>query len=327
MHLDDIRNVLQHCYRLQVGSGPESSFRFGSFIGPKRKTLFANYPDAGANKRSEPGIGRKKKGKGKQREDVLQGLLQIDESMEVPTTDHIRNQDILPGVAGPSANRIPDVNGLVRIDMRQMVELKEMGYEAMGPVVNGPNEGYPEYEVSTSVFKMLKSQHAPTPNQIAAPVPLDGFDPERIRIDPSLFSQDSAKTGQQIEDAHTMSQDGFQRAIPTTGNSIMNPIITNLSPNRLPTDGSITSITNPPITNISPTRPPIDKGGSAKRAPNKTGKKKVGKKAQADLPRETMVQTRSTNKKKVTDDDLAALEAQNMLQSGSKRRTKPTRRG
>jgi len=30
--------------------------------------------------------------------------------------------------------------------------------------------------------------------------------------------------------------------------------------------------------------------------------------------------------KKVTDDDLAALEAQKMMQSGSKRRSKPTRR-
>src|SRR6266498_3060585 len=39
MHLDDIRKVLQHCYRLQVKSGPESAFRFAVFVGPKRKRI------------------------------------------------------------------------------------------------------------------------------------------------------------------------------------------------------------------------------------------------------------------------------------------------
>jgi hypothetical protein len=34
----------------------------------------------------------------------------------------------------------------VRIDMGQMMMLKNMGHQVMGPV-NGPNEGLPQYEV------------------------------------------------------------------------------------------------------------------------------------------------------------------------------------
>ena len=30
--------------------------------------------------------------------------------------------------------------------MAQMLQLKDMGYEALGPI-NGPNEGLPEYQV------------------------------------------------------------------------------------------------------------------------------------------------------------------------------------
>src|SRR6266508_3990877 len=73
MHLDDIRKVLQHCYRLQVKSGPESAFRFAVFVGPKRKRIIANYPEAfnPQSKESEPNH-RKKKNKGKQREDPLE---------------------------------------------------------------------------------------------------------------------------------------------------------------------------------------------------------------------------------------------------------------
>ena len=232
----------------------------------------------------------KKKGKGKQREDVLQGLLQIDESVEPPTADPIRNQDAQntnPSVAGPSTTLSPNVNepqggfsllenGLVRIDMRQMLQLKEMGYEAMG-LVNGPNEGYPEYEVSTSVFNMLNShtdsQNAPNPNE--APMQPDLMEREQNPIDPSLLRQDSEQIGQQME--------------------------TSL-PKEVQMPPSTDSTTNPPMRNISPTRPlndnPCDEAGSVAKMTGtlkKTAKKKVGK------------------KKKITDDDLAALEAQKMV--------------
>src|SRR6266511_5674575 len=95
MHLDDIRKVLQHCYRLQVKSGPESAFRFAVFVGPKRKRIIANYPEAfnPQSKESEPNH-RKKKNKGKQREDPLQGLLQIDELVKPRAAEDIANPEL-----------------------------------------------------------------------------------------------------------------------------------------------------------------------------------------------------------------------------------------
>jgi len=77
MHLDDIRKVLQHCYNRQAESGPESAFRFGKIVGAKRKQVLANYPGSFNDQRNEsdeiPANGRKKKGKGKQKEDQEQG--------------------------------------------------------------------------------------------------------------------------------------------------------------------------------------------------------------------------------------------------------------
>ena len=45
---------------------------------------------------------------------------------------------------------------LVRIDMRQMVMLKNLGHELLGPV-NGPNEGLPQYEVPRSWLQELEN--------------------------------------------------------------------------------------------------------------------------------------------------------------------------
>ena len=318
MHLDDIRKLLQNCYRLQVGSGPESSFRFVAFTGPKRKRLLANYPETtntGAKKHSEPGVGGKEKGK--QREDVLQGLLRIDESVEPPeppTAEHA-NPSVKPQLENHSPNvhraqggAVSQENGLVRIDMRQMLQLKEIGHDTIGPV-NGPNEGYPEYEVSTTVLEMLTSltelQQTPNPNKQAALVRPDVTEPEHNPIDPSLFSEETQQIGHEIDHAIIKSADGSRMQSPT--DSIINPASRSENPTRTPND-------IPSSVAITPV------------APNKSAKKKVTKRAQPNLTPGAMIQTRNTKKKKVTDDDLAALEAQNMVQSGSKRRRKPTRR-
>ena len=235
MHLDDIRKVLQHCYRLQVKSGPESAFRFALFIGPKRNRLFANYPEttnAGGEKRFKPSAG--KKSKGKQRADILQGLIRIDQSVEPPTG--------------------------------------------------------------------MDLQHAPNPNDEDAPMQPDVADPEQNQIDPLLLGQDSEQIGQQI-DHPPMTQDVYEPP-------------------------PIDLVEEPPIRNASLTWSLHDSAGSVTKTMgtrNKRANKKVGKKAEAHLPPETMMRTRSS-KKKVTDDELAALEAQKMMQSGSKRRSKPTRR-
>jgi hypothetical protein len=333
MHLDDIRKVLQHCYGLQAKSGPESSFRFGVFIGPKRKRLFANYPDTPDTRgnKSKPSP-RKKKSKGKQREDPLEGLLQIDELVEPPSTEHIEieeQQNTNPSVAGPSNKRsrnIPEPqpsvashqNAMVRIDMGQMLQLKDMGYEILGPV-NGPNEGYPEYEVPKTVLQMLISHrqldNVPEPNKVDNPKGPSATDPGPILIDPAL--RQAEESGQQIIDTPnttSMSQDGAtDQSLQQSTTAIANPLL---------------SIPHSSGSNVRPTTAPNDIAGSVNNTQvHKTPKKRLGKRAQANLSPQAIPQTQNNNKKKkITDDDLAAIEAQNMVQSGSRRRIKPTRR-
>jgi len=184
MHLDDIRKVLQYCYGLQAESGPESAFRFAVFMGPKRTRLFANYPETSKTQESESDPNhRKKKDKGKQRGNALDGLLQIEEIEDHPTINHVETEDQQntnpsAGPSNKSSRDVPELHqdGLVRIDMGQMLQLKDMGYEVMGPV-NGPNEGYPEYEVPRAMLEVLilhrQSQHAPDPNEEAVAVEPD----------------------------------------------------------------------------------------------------------------------------------------------------------
>src|SRR6266545_4771588 len=113
-------------HKLHIKSGPKSAFRFAVFVGAKRKRIIANYPEAfnPQSKESEPNH-RKKKNKGKQREDPLEGLLRIDESVKPRAAEDIAN----PRVAGASKNRSQNIpepgpsshqDGVVRINMGQM---------------------------------------------------------------------------------------------------------------------------------------------------------------------------------------------------------------
>lgn len=320
MHLDDIRKVLQHSYRLQAESGPESSFRFALFSGPKRKRLFANYPDNMNTEVAELEQRRSKKNKGKQREDQWQGLLRMDESeppteelgllrmneSPTPTDDHIDT------VGGSSNDHRTDPqtssNGFVRIDMGQMLQLKDMGYKALGPV-NGPNEGYPTYDVPKAVYQLLvsnrQSEGTSRQNEHVEPneTEMDRTDSAAIAIDPTLLGQ--------------LGTDPAPTDIVGQTNAIVNPPLNSLS----------SSDTNLPTldTNIRPTTPPIAADVSTNTF--KTPKKRLGKRAQKNLSPQTLHEKQNRNKKKkVTDDDLAALEAQNMVQSRSRRRNKPNRR-
>jgi hypothetical protein len=139
-------------------------------MGPKRKRLFAEYPsNAAANALV--------KGKGKRREvPQLDDLLPISQHVTPspsgspiadPSPTQGKNRQIWPGsnsLAGTCSGVAKmgiEVYGnqqvghekeqgraeeLVRIEMGQMVMLKNMGHIIIGPV-NGPNEGPPQYEV------------------------------------------------------------------------------------------------------------------------------------------------------------------------------------
>ena len=342
MHLDDIRKVLQHCYRLQAESGPESSFRFALFCGPKRKRLFANYPDNPNTELVESEHGRRKKNKGKQREDPLQGLLRMDES-EPPNGDHIPTVDqqiTNARVAGSSNSHRTDPqtssNGFVRIDMGQMLQLKDMGYDVLGPV-NGPNEGYPEYDVPKAVYELLVSHRRS-----------EGSSRQMIAIDPALLGQIGADpgpteiVGQQINaiinpplNSQSSSYTNLATLPPnnTANNTNVNERPPTLNQQNVAEIGgadpgpiAIGSSHEPghiSNTDIRPTTPPITVAVGANTF--KTPKKRLGKRVQKNLSPQTLPQNQNTNKKKkVTDDDLAALEAQNMVQAGSRRRSKPT---
>ena len=342
MHLNDIRSVLQHCYGLQVKDGPESAFRFSVFIGPQRKRLFAIYPNDLNTGDAELGQNRRKKNKGKQREDALQGLFRIEESDLDPTgNDSQIGQLPNPSGEGPSNNHsaVTDEprnaspqNDLVRIDMGEMLQLKNMGYEAFGPV-NGPNEGHPEYEVPQALMQLLPSHtqchQLPIPNTIPFAIDEDETDLAPTPIDPALLGRDSEQIGHRNnEDSHAIHTVPEILRIPIQtkengGESLQSPSNAGI--------GNPVVITNHPAgLNDCPTTPPIDNTDSADVAfanRTKTPRNTNQKRAQANLSPQALRRSQRTNKKKkMTDDDLAALEAQNILESGTRRRSKPTRR-
>ena len=358
MHQDDIRKVLQHCYKIQDESGPESAFRFSLFIGPKRKRMFSNYPshaESEENHRSQEG-NRRQKDKGKQREDPLQGLLQID----ALTVNDIQNEDrpnTIPS-AGPSRSHnlddseqvaSSDQNRLVRIDMGKMLQLKEMEYKVMGPV-NGPNEGYPEYEVSNAVLSALHQQCQINPNTNPNDITrVQSPDPSPIQIDPVLL-QNMPLEQETTECTLTspifaddipqlnhlsVSDANHNRPTPTNPNCLCDTNIEQEGSGVMLVHGTQPLATctiepsdvNNPLSSCQsrPTTPPNEIADSANHL--RTPKKCLGKRAQANLSPQTMRQpTTKKKKKKVTNDDLAAMEAQKMLASGSRRKIRPTKR-
>jgi hypothetical protein len=325
MNLQDIRKGLKHCYGRQAELGPKSAFRFSHFIGPRRQKLFALYPDQShpASSNLEKNH-RKKKNKGKQRENPLEGLLRIDESVEAPTPtdqDNANQPGRTPTAAGPSGssqNEQPTAstsrqNDLVRIDMGQMLQLKEMGYEVAGPV-NGPNEGYPEYEVCQAVLQALVSRQ--TPNPLGPSEGELGPDPALFCIDPSLLGQADDVLPVTIEEVADLTSQHRQPSPNATVNQYHSSGMAGPStPHRTEAD----------LAQHSPgmARPSTPQRTEADQATMPT---LLGKRAQNNLSPQTVRRTRNSKKKKVTDDDLAALEAEKMVQAGTKRKRKPTGR-
>ncbi len=256
MHLNDIQKVFQHCYNCQAESGPESAFQFGLIVGPKRKQVFVNYlrssndqgnesdenPDNGHKKKDKgkqqedqdqgnksdnnldnghkkkKSKGKqqedqdqgnelkqnlyshvKKKGKGRRREDQLQELLKMNQSEETPTLYQNGTKH----------------NELVTIDMAQMLQLKDMGYEALD-LINGPNEGLPEYQVPKAWVEDLishkQAQNAPKPNKQehnpqSTLIEPSQSGPHPDNIDLALLAQDSNQiAGQPDDNSHTSNE-------------------------------------------------------------------------------------------------------------------------
>lgn len=122
--------------------------------------MFADYTNMVAPK-------TKTKGKGKQREVQLDGLLPISQN-ETPNPSGSPITDPSPEDADIRGMRPSPPDELVRIDMGQMMKLKNMGHQIMGPV-NGPNEGLPQYEVPRRWLKELEAEPSNNSKSASAP--------------------------------------------------------------------------------------------------------------------------------------------------------------
>lgn len=180
-----IQSILRNWYERQQESGPESAFGFELVIGPKRKRLFAAYPPKISGNKSSQQAKKKGKQKDVQQLDDLLPISQIGTPDPtgipitgpseghgnraghhlggIPSGSTYREQQVHDEVSESRGSRSDD---LVRIDMGQMVLLRRMGHEVLGPV-NGPNEGLPQYEVPRLWLEELQktiSNPKPTPN-------------------------------------------------------------------------------------------------------------------------------------------------------------------
>src|SRR5882757_4463249 len=199
MHREHIFQALRHCYQRQQESGPESSFRFALVTGTNRKWLVATYPPSEDNTATRQGPDKRKKkakqvperdpvprkrpargkkNKGKHRvTDKPDGLLMISEPRRpdfsgpdnITDPDPIQPDDRSSPVPGNSQSKTDELHW-VRIDLAQMNKLKELGYQVHGPI-NGPNEGFPEYQVPKSWLDRLNSHAAPRVDSLSTPTP------------------------------------------------------------------------------------------------------------------------------------------------------------
>jgi len=207
MNLDHILQALRHFHKRQDQFGPTSAFRFALFIGPDRKRMSAKYPvtDDHVEIQEEPRR-RKDKGKKKKPTDQLDNLLTI--SQTAPTlpnpSEEPNSPDRDPSRVQDTVGRVQELD-MVRIDLGQASRLSQMGYQLHGPG-NGPNEGWPEYEVPRALFDKLNSQatasinptptpsgsrpyprprpiHKPSQLQISNAIPEENIDPSLLHPD------------------------------------------------------------------------------------------------------------------------------------------------
>ena len=182
-------------------------------------------------------------------------------------------------VQGPS-------DPLVRINMGQMLRLKDLGYEVMG-LVNGPNEGYPKYEVLKTVLEALTSGRTRDANADVTTGP-DIANSVSMCIDPVLLCEDEQLVAE---------------------------------------DSNVQPEFNTNVNTADLDQPTTPLNAAAEPGPiHKTPKKQLGKRPQVNLSPQTVRVPRNHKKKKLTDDDRAAMEAQEMIESESKRIRKPARR-
>lgn len=306
MHLDDIRNVLQHCYTRQVNVNAESAFRFLVVIGPKRKHVHVNSPGSNGDEVNSRKERRKKKGKGKERADPFEGLLQINPD---PTT-RVGTEHPLIGSSDQTGSRqLP--TRLVRINMGVMVQLKERGYTVSGPV-NGPNEGLPEFEVPEEWLNSLASTTPAMPIEVGCapdprPKPIHLTDDQ---IDPLLR-------------AHTPDESlgcPPPQSPPTQATTPPN----SLTESTADQESILPEVDNPEVDASADGEIPPDVE-NAEVTPSRASGSLGTKRNRQFSPRKTRQANPRMKRKKVTDDDRAVDEAEALGELGKRQRRKPSR--
>lgn len=144
MQKAQIINLLKHVYARQERLGAALAFRFSKVVGRHRIPESATYPDSMTPvvevRMQTQRKHRSRKGKDK---DITQV-----EGSTAPTPANI--------FAGRLQATSYNADDMVKVDMGQMLKLKDLGCEIVGPI-NGPNEGPPEYLVPWLWMEKLDS--------------------------------------------------------------------------------------------------------------------------------------------------------------------------
>lgn len=360
MHRDQIQKLLRHWCQRQQQLGPESAFGFRLVIGPRKQPLFAEYADIGAPK-------SKTKGKGKQKEvPQLNGLLPISQTgtptpsgspimspnpmyPEIPGGRPTREVAVMEGPTqtaeqiecqlhverGIGGHQVGSrVDELVRIDMGQMMRLKNMGHQVMGPV-NGPNEGLPQYEVPRHWLQELEqitTAEAASGLSIVSPYPRPRPITKTVALlekapifDPAISSATSA-SGQTIVRPYPRPRPITKKTALQDKEPIIDPAlaINAPAPTAQTTEEQVEDVGPPdPVATI---HSQSASGSGPDSNTNLEGSSVLGKRniIVRSPPRKT--QARSTQRRKVvTGDDLAYQEAQELLKGGINKRIRKKR--
>ena len=288
MHRDQIQNLLRHWCQRQEQLGPESAFGFRLVMGPKRKRMFADYANMVAPK-------TKNKGKGKQREVQLDGLLPISQN-ETPNPSGSPITDPSPEDADIRGMRPSPLDELVRIDMGRMMKLKNMGHQIMGPV-NGPNEGLPQYEVPRHWLQELETEPLNNSEAASGPIVIRPYPRPR-----PITKKSATQNMPPVID-------------PSLIDQAQNPIELSNEQHQEDLTPDVTDIVNLPSGSGTGPGPVFDSNIIAATV--------LGKRSTVIHSPPSKTQARNSQRRKVvTGDDLALQEAQELLKGGVNKRSR-----
>ena len=318
---DSTQRVLCHWYKRQEESSPESAFRFLQYVGKKNNMLLANYPTLADNSNGGRGdeevpqrldTPKSKRRKGKERQvEQLDGLLPIGQMAQLDPSWHNDRSAGASNLIGSSND------DLVRIDMGQMKVLWDWGLNVWG-LVNGPNEGLPQYEVPRSWLHFIPA-HQSSAGPSSQSLNSQPYPRPRPILPTNIGSSLLLPTDKNAQLKSRPMPVPIQSDPPD-----LHPETTHM----MAVDHSTEDQNRPYLAAHSMVQHnSADDQDRPVPALHPTPKKRLGKRNQAHLSPQAKRQTRnSAKRKKIGDDERAAMEAKEFLTSGTRQRKKPNRR-